>query len=146
MVYLGVDIGGTNIKMGLVENGNILKKTSFKTPKDVEVLTDEIVSFKNLNWISPFVAFGFVKNPFLDGLINQSPAIAKIFKVLSSSACWKISFLFVSIVLTNLGKECTLPWLSDVARILTLAALKLGDIDCPDTELIFIFETSLTKL
>lgn len=47
MVYLGVDIGGTNIKMGLVENGNILKRTSLKTPRDVEELTDKIVSVMN---------------------------------------------------------------------------------------------------
>ena len=42
MVYLGVDIGGTNTKMGLVEDGNIIARTVFKTSKDFEVLTDDI--------------------------------------------------------------------------------------------------------
>lgn len=46
MVYLGVDIGGTNVKMGLVEDGNILKKVSFKTSKDVTKLVEDI--YKNM--------------------------------------------------------------------------------------------------
>lgn len=47
MVYLGVDIGGTNVKMGLVEDGNILKRVVFKTSKEVEKLVNDI--YVNLN-------------------------------------------------------------------------------------------------
>lgn len=43
MVYLGVDIGGTSVKMGLVEDGEILKRTTFKTSKDAEQTIDKIV-------------------------------------------------------------------------------------------------------
>ena len=56
--------------------------------------------------------------------MKKSPAIANIFKVDFSSAFLKISPLFLSIVPTNWGKFWTLPWLSDIATILTWAALK----------------------
>ena len=43
MIYLGVDIGGTSVKMGLVnEKGEIINKTSFKTAKDTNQLIEDI--------------------------------------------------------------------------------------------------------
>ncbi len=49
-MLIGVDIGGTNTKIGLISKlGRVIANTSFKTqvPKSPEILTDEII--KNIN-------------------------------------------------------------------------------------------------
>lgn len=48
MIYLGVDIGGTDTKIGLVENGKIIDRMSIPTSKNFDFLTDDIANSLNL--------------------------------------------------------------------------------------------------
>ena len=44
-LYIGIDLGGTNIAAGLVdENGNILQKLSVSTPKGTDAIISAIES------------------------------------------------------------------------------------------------------
>ena len=46
--YLGIDVGGSSIKYGLVqENGNISNQGKYKVPQTIDLFYDSIVELAN---------------------------------------------------------------------------------------------------
>lgn len=82
-VYFAIDIGGTNIKIGLFDdNETLLNKTSIKTNvkstpknifKDIKVITEEILRKENLNQ-SQVKGYGFgLPGPIKNNVVIRCP-------------------------------------------------------------------------
>ncbi len=82
MFYLGIDIGGTNIKIGLISKDyEIIKWKKFPTPNDlIKVLIDEIQEFVNENPISA-IGVGVAGIVSKEGTVIESPNIPSLNKV-----------------------------------------------------------------
>lgn len=82
MYYIGVDIGGTNIKIGLVSKDyQLITLCKFPTPNDViSVLFDEIKGFFNENYIVG-IGIGVAGLVNTDGTIIESPNIPSLNRI-----------------------------------------------------------------
>ena len=82
-VKLGVDIGGTSIRVGIVKNGKVLRYVKNDTPKTQKELLDVLVSGISQCMSKDVIGIGVASpGPLKDGVIHNTPNLPfKVFNL-----------------------------------------------------------------